>query len=153
MSTNRKIRSAPLGYAAEYPITEFSWVFSPIKHLILYHLSLTLGLTDIAVFWNTPALFLWPQGWKEIHFQGVRQLRRRPEREVHILMQHLRDVRPRHLHPPRQLRLRNPQLLHAQQNLPQKSRSYFVDVHITGFELLVSSFGLRVACFRLRVER
>ena len=31
------IRSAPVGYAAEYPITEFSWVFSPIKRLILYH--------------------------------------------------------------------------------------------------------------------
>ena len=29
--------SAQLRYAAEYPICEFSWVFSPIKRLILYH--------------------------------------------------------------------------------------------------------------------
>ena len=80
------MRSAPVGYAVEYPINEFSWVFSPmffqskfkvevevgnsnsalqpelktrtIECLILYHLSLTLGLTDNAVFGIVPALFL-----------------------------------------------------------------------------------------------
>ena len=60
-------------------------------------------------------------------------------------MQHLRYVRPRHLHPSRQLRLRNPQLLHPQQNLPQKCRSYFVDLHVRGFEFHVACFGLRVS--------
>ena len=116
-----------MGYAAEYPITEFSRVFSPIKRLILYHLSLTLGLTDGAIFYNQLTLFLRLERGKKIHLQGIRQFRRRAEGEVHILMQHLRDVRPRHLHPPRQLRLRNAQFLHPEQNLPQECRSYFVD--------------------------
>ena len=121
------IRSRPVGYAAEYPITEFSWVFSPIKRRILYHLSLTLGLTDGAIFYNQLTLLLRLERGKKIHLQGICQFRRSPEREVHIFMQYLRDVRPRHLHPPRQLRLRNTQLLHALKYRPQKRRTYFVE--------------------------
>ena len=132
------IRSAPVGYAAEYPIAKFSWVFSPIQRLILYHLSLTLGLTGIAVFWNTPALFLRLERREEIHLQGVCQLRRRPEREVHILMQHLCDVRPRHLHPPRQLRLRPPSSF-----IRSKICRRNADPILSMFMLRVS-FGLRV---------
>ena len=61
---------------------------------------------------------------EEVHPKRVRQLRRRAEREVHVLVQHLRDVRSRHFHPLRQFRLRHPQLLHPQQYPPQKRRSY-----------------------------
>ena len=132
------IRSAPVGYAAEYPILAFS---RPNKSrllpmfiwLILYHLSLTLELTDNAILHNRLTLILRLERGKKIHLQGICQFRRRAEGEVHILMQHLCDIRPRHFHPSRQLRLRNAQFLHPEQNLPQERRSYFVDVHIRGF--------------------
>ena len=61
---------------------------------------------------------------EEVHLERVRELRRRAEGEVHVLVQHLRDVRPRDLHPTRELRLRDAKLLHPQQYLPQKRRSY-----------------------------
>ena len=61
---------------------------------------------------------------EEVHPKRVRQLRRRAEREVHVLVQQLRYVRTRHLHPPRQFRLRDAQLLHPQQYPPQERRSY-----------------------------
>ena len=68
---------------------------------------------------------------KEVHLERVRQLRRRAEGEVHVLVQHLRDVRPRDLHPTRKLRLRDAKLLHPQQYLPQKRRSALVNrLHI-----------------------
>ena len=64
---------------------------------------------------------------EEIHLERVRELRRRAEGEVHVLVQHLRDVRPRDLHPPRELRLRDAKLLHPQQYPPQERRSYPVN--------------------------
>ena len=63
---------------------------------------------------------------EEVHPKRVRQLRRRAEREVHVLVQHLRDVRPRHFHPLRQFRLRNAQFLHPLEYPPQKRRSYSI---------------------------
>ena len=64
---------------------------------------------------------------EEVHLERVRELRRRAEGEVHVLVQHLRDVRPRDLHPTRELRLRDAKLLHPQQYPPQKRRSYPVN--------------------------
>ena len=67
----------------------------------------------------------------EVHLERVRELRRRAEGEVYVLPQHLGDVRPRNLHAPRQLRLRNAQLLHPPQDAPQKRRANPVDrLHI-----------------------
>ena len=60
---------------------------------------------------------------EEVHLEGVCELRRRAEGEVHVMPQHLGDVRPRHLHATRQLRLRNAQLLHPPQDPPQKCRA------------------------------
>ena len=42
-------------------------------------------------------------------------------------MEHLRDVRTRHLHALRKLRLRHPQLLHPEQYPPQKRRTDFIN--------------------------
>ena len=69
----------------------------------------------------------WTKFREEVHLERVGELRRRAERKVHILPQHLRDVRPRHLHPPRQLRLRHPQLLHPPEYPPQKRRADMVN--------------------------
>ncbi len=66
----------------------------------------------------------WTEFGEEVHLERVGELRRRAEREVHILPQHLRDVRPRHLHPPRQLRLRHPQLLHPEKDSAKERRPY-----------------------------
>ena len=63
----------------------------------------------------------------EVHLQRSRQLRCRAEREVHVLPEHLRYIRTRHLHPPRKIRLRHSQLLHSQEYPPQKSRADVVD--------------------------
>ena len=60
---------------------------------------------------------------EEVHLKRVGEFRRRAEREVHVLPQHLRDVRARHLHAPRQIRLRHPQLLHPPENPSQKRRA------------------------------
>ena len=61
---------------------------------------------------------------EEVHLECVRQLRRRAERDVYIRVENFRDVRTRHLHPLRELRLRDAQLLHPQQYTPQERRSY-----------------------------
>ena len=42
-------------------------------------------------------------------------------------MKHLRDVRTRHLHTLRKLRLRHPELLHPQQNAPKECRTDFIN--------------------------
>ncbi len=68
---------------------------------------------------------------EEIHFQGIRELRRRAEGEVHVLVEDLRDVRTRHVHPPREIRLRHAQFLHPAQDAPEKRRSDSVyDFHV-----------------------
>ena len=63
---------------------------------------------------------------EEVHLQGIRELRRRAEREVDVLPQNFRDVRPRHMHPRRELRLRHAKLLHPPQYPPQKRRPDFI---------------------------
>ena len=64
---------------------------------------------------------------EEVHLERVGELRRRAEREVHVLVQHLRDVRSRDLHPLRQFRLRYAQLLHPPEYPPQKRRADMVN--------------------------
>ena len=59
---------------------------------------------------------------EEVHLEGVGELRRRAEGEIDVLMQHLRDVRTRHLHAPRKFCLRHAKLLHPPQYPPQKHR-------------------------------
>ena len=56
----------------------------------------------------------------KVHLKGAGELCRSPKREVHVLVKHLRDVRTRHLHPLGEIRLRQPQLLHPQEDSPQE---------------------------------
>ena len=63
---------------------------------------------------------------EEVHLQGAGELRRRSEGYVDVLMEHLRDVRTRHLHALRKLRLRHPQLLHPEQNAAEERRTDFI---------------------------
>ena len=63
---------------------------------------------------------------EEVHFEGVGELRRRAERDVDVLMEHLRDVRTRHLHTLRKLRLRNAQLLHPEKDAAKERRTDFI---------------------------
>ena len=53
----------------------------------------------------------------EVHLECARELCRRAEGEVDVLVQHLRDVGTRDLHPLREVSLGDAQLLHAQENL------------------------------------
>ena len=76
-----------------------------------------------SAFWR----FLRTEIREEVHPQGICELRRRAEREVDILPQHFRDVRPRHVQPRRKLRLRHPELLHPPEYPPQKRRSNMVN--------------------------
>ena len=63
---------------------------------------------------------------KEVHLQCGGQLRRRSEGNVDVLVKHLGDVRTRHLHALRKLRLRHPQLLHPEQNAAKERRTNFI---------------------------
>ena len=63
---------------------------------------------------------------KEVHLEGVGELRRRSEGNVDVLMEHLRDVRTRHFHALRKLRLRHPQLLHPEQNAAEERGTDFI---------------------------
>ena len=68
----------------------------------------------------------------EVHFKRPRELGRSAEGEVDVLAQHLGDVRARHLHALGEVGLGEPQLLHAQENLPQECRADMVDcLHLT----------------------
>ena len=63
---------------------------------------------------------------EEVHLQGAGELRRRAEGYVDVLMEHLRDVRTRHLHALSKLRLRHPKLLHPEQNAAEERRTDFI---------------------------
>ena len=63
---------------------------------------------------------------EEVHLQGAGELRRRAEGNVDVLMEHLGDVRTRHLHPLRKLRLRHAELLHPEQNAAEERRTNFI---------------------------
>ena len=63
---------------------------------------------------------------KEVHLQGVGELRRRAEGYVDVLVKHLGDVRTRHLHALRKLRLRHAELLHPEQNAAKERRTNFI---------------------------
>ncbi len=87
---------------------------------ILYH---TLGLIATS-HRNLGARLLRAKIGKEIHLERIGEFRRRAEGEVHVLAQHLGDVRPRHFHTPGKFRMRNAQLFHPPQDTPQKCRAY-----------------------------
>ena len=79
----------------------------------------------------------------EVHLKGIRQFRRGTEREVHVLPQHLRDVRPRDIHPLGELGLVNAQLLHPPEYATKEGRADMVDgchCGVTG-NGLVAEFG------------
>ena len=57
----------------------------------------------------------------EVHFKRPRELGRSAEGEVDVLAQHLGDVGARDLHPLSEVSLRDAQLLHAEEDLPQES--------------------------------
>ena len=68
---------------------------------------------------------------EEVHLERVREFRRRAEGEVDVPAQDLCDVRTRHLHPLRQLRLRHAQFLHPPQDAPEERRSDSIyDFHV-----------------------
>ena len=62
------------------------------------------------------------QTGNEVHFESTGQFRRRAEGEVHVLPQHLRDVRLRDLHALRQLGLVHAQLLHPAEDAAEERR-------------------------------
>ena len=72
-------------------------------------------------------MLVFPQFGEEVHLKRLGELRRRAEREVHVLPQHLRDVRLRDLHPPRQLGLVDAERAHPPQDTPQKRGTYSVN--------------------------
>ena len=57
---------------------------------------------------------------EEVHLQCGGQFRRCAEGYVDVLVKHLRDVRTRHLHPLRKLRLRHAQLLHPEKDAAEE---------------------------------
>ena len=63
---------------------------------------------------------------EEVHLQGAGELRRRAEGNVDVQVEHLRDVRTRHLHALSKLRLRHSQLLHPEQNAAEERRTDFI---------------------------
>ena len=63
---------------------------------------------------------------EEVHLEGVGELRRRAEGDVDVLVQYLRDVRTRNLHAFRKLALRDPQLLHPEQDAAKERRTDFI---------------------------
>ena len=63
----------------------------------------------------------------EVHLECARELGRRAEGEVDVLVQHLRDVGTRDLHALREVGLGEPELLHAQKNLTQERRADVID--------------------------
>ena len=56
----------------------------------------------------------------EVHFKRPREFCRGAEGEVDVLAQHLGDVGARDLHTLGEVGLGEPELLHAQENLPQE---------------------------------
>ena len=109
------LRSRPVGYAAEYLTLAY---VRPNMHI-----TESIPMPYIIPYLVTYGLRLRTQIRKEVHPEGVRELCRRAEGEVHILAEDLRDVRARDLHAMRKLRLRHAQFLHPQQYPPQKRRS------------------------------
>ena len=63
----------------------------------------------------------------EVHLECAGELGRRAEGEIDVLAQHLGDVGARHLHALREVGLGEPELLHAEKNLPQERRADMVD--------------------------
>ena len=63
---------------------------------------------------------------EEVHLQCGGQFRRRAEGNVDVLVKHLRDVRTRHLHALRKLRLRHAQLLHPEQDAAKERGTDFI---------------------------
>ena len=63
---------------------------------------------------------------EEVHLEGVGELRRSSEGNVDVLMKHLRDVRTRHLHALRKLRLRHPKLLHPMKDAAEERGTDFI---------------------------
>ena len=83
----------------------------------------------------------------EVHRQGAGELRRRSEGYVDVLVKHLRDIRTRHLHALRKLRLRHPKLLQPEQNAAEERRTDFIYC-IHSLQPTFGSLGGR----KLRVE-
>ena len=77
---------------------------------------------------------------RKIQGQCMRKLRRCSEGNVHITLQHLRDVRTRDMHPLRELGLREAHCLHLQKNLAEEGRDDMVDCF---GHLIYCSFLLR----------
>ena len=64
------------------------------------------------------------QDGQEVQLERMGELGRRPEGYVDVAREHLRDVRTRDLHPPRESRLRKAQGLHPKNQFPQERRTY-----------------------------
>ena len=72
-------------------------------------------------------VLLFPELRKEVHLKSTGELRRRAEGEVHILPQHLRDVRLGDLHALRQLALIHAELLHPLKDPTEKCRTNVIN--------------------------
>ena len=84
--------------------------------------------------------------------QRAGEFGRSAEGEVDVLAQHLGDVRARDLHTLGEVGLGEPQLLHAQENLPQECRADVIDGGHRGQESGVRSqyTGVRSQCVGVR---
>ena len=63
----------------------------------------------------------------EVHLESAGEFGRRAEGEVDVLAQHLGDVGARDLHALGEVGLGEPELLHAQEDLPQECRADVID--------------------------
>ena len=70
---------------------------------------------------------LFPQLREEVHLKGMCEAGGRAEGEVHVLVQHLRDVGLGDLHALRKLGLIEAKLLHSAKDAPEKCRADVVD--------------------------
>ena len=64
------------------------------------------------------------QDGQEVQLKRAGELGRRSKGYVDVAREHLRDVRARDLHPPRERSLRKAQGLHPENQLSQKRRTY-----------------------------
>ena len=86
-----------------------------------------MNLTSLLLSVGNMEVFLRAEFGEEVHLECVRKFGGRAEREVHVLVQNLRDVRTRYLHALREIRLRHAKLLHPEKDSTEEGGAYAVD--------------------------
>ena len=73
------------------------------------------------------SIFLLAEVGEEVHLEGVGQFRSGAEREVDVAGEDLGYVRPRDIHPPCELGLRDAELLHATEDTTKEGGADMVN--------------------------